>query len=129
MAILCQHSEFIGSRIESHQISIAGAFQGSSPKWPHHESVSPLFILVRGCNSKFLPVPREMPFKCITVFKRHGVGNVNKLYIEREIARTALACDGESNLLIIIAKRPHGLFYDHGDSSPPSPAPGTSAPL
>jgi len=39
-------------------------------------------------------MPHEMPLEIIAVFKRHGVGNVPKLYISLEMACRALACDG-----------------------------------
>jgi hypothetical protein len=43
---------------------------------------------------KFFPMPHEMPLKVIAGFERHGVGANPKLYIGREMARRALACDG-----------------------------------
>jgi hypothetical protein len=91
---LCQHPEFIGSPVEPHQISVAGAFQGSIPQWPYHKSVGQPFVLVRTCSSKLFAMPHEMPLKIMAVFKRHGVGNVTKLYISLEVACRALVCDG-----------------------------------
>src|ERR1035437_2527839 len=91
---LCQYPEFIGSRVEPHQISVAGAFQGSIPQWPYHKSVGQPFVLVRTCSSKLFAMPHEMPLKIMAVFKPHGVGNVTKLYVSLEVASRALVCDG-----------------------------------
>src|ERR1035437_43930 len=85
-------------RVEAHQITVAGAFQASIPQWPYHKSVGLPFVLIGTCSSKLFPMPHAMPLKIITVFKRHGVGNVPKLYISREMACRALACDGIESL-------------------------------
>jgi len=116
MAAPCQHSEFIGSRVEAHQISVARAFQGSLPQWPHHKSVCQPFVLSGTCGSKLFPMPHEMPLKIMAVFKRHGVVGVPKLYIGREMACGALDCV-DIELDFIIARRWPELLFRRAASS------------
>jgi hypothetical protein len=118
MAVPCQHPEFIGSRVEAHQISVAGAFQSSSPQWPRHKSVGQPFVFIGTCNFKLIPMPREMPLKIIAVFKRHGVGNVPKLHISREMDSRAWFVKASSLIVIIARQCPNCYFADYSRYSP-----------
>jgi hypothetical protein len=112
MPLRCQDSKFFSSRVESDQVSLAIAFQGSISQWPDHKRVGQPLILIGSCSSKLFTMPYKMPLKIIAVFKRHGVGNVSRLYISWDIDCKALVCDDMEQL-----SNPDSRLFNYGRSS------------